>query len=431
MRMGRSYPAVWKTNPSVTDFEKAKLVPTSWMKAPDLEAVISALGYPNVDVRFVGGCVRDAILDHPVKDIDLATPDLPETVTEKLTAAGLRAVPTGVDHGTVTAVSGGRGFQVTTLRRDTTCDGRHAAVEFTTDWEEDASRRDFTMNAMSARPDGTVFDFFNGTEDARAGIIQFVGNSRDRIQEDYLRILRYFRFLAHYGKQDPDQAILAACHHLRAGLEDLSVDRVRDELIKLLGAEDPVMAIDAMVQAGILSKVLPEAGPYAALSNLIHIEQDVSDVADEGCWRRRFVCLLSSDSDGVEAAIKRLRFSNEDNRIIAALIRLSQDAENAFAQPQRHRFLYTSQNDNAGDVVLIAWARDTEEKKKDWRTLYDAAKSWTPVTFPLSGTGVQTLGVPQGPQIGELLARLEDEWIESGFTATKEDLHHRLKSHLS
>ena len=430
-KTGRSYPADWKISLSVSNLETVKLASASWMGAKEVKAVFSALGYPEVDVRFVGGCVRDAILGRPIKDVDLATPDLPDTVTEKLTTAGLKAVPTGLDHGTVTAVSGRRGFQVTTLRRDTACDGRHAAVEFTTDWVEDASRRDFTMNAMSARPDGTLFDTFGGADDARAGVIRFVGNPRDRIQEDYLRILRYFRFLAHYGRQEPDPVVLTACHDLRAGLDNLSADRVRDELIKLLGAADPAVAVNAMVKSNIFSTVLPEAVDSPRLAHLIQLERDVGVVSVEGSWLSRFVCLLRPDLDQVDRAAKRLKFSNKDSRLIAALSRLSEEAKNALDQTQRHRFLYAAQDYPAGDAVLIAWARDLEEKAQDWKALYEAAQSWAPVVFPLSGGDIQTLGVPQGPQIGQLLARLEEDWIEGGLVATKDDLHRRLNSYLS
>ena len=398
------------------------------METPDLKVVMTALGYPDIDVRFVGGCVRDALLGRPVTDIDLATPDLPATVMEKLTSAGLEAVPTGLDHGTVTAVCAGRGFEVTTLRRDTACDGRHAAVEFTTDWEEDASRRDFTMNAMSARSDGTVFDPFTGADDARAGIVRFVGNPRDRIQEDYLRILRYFRFLAHYGRGGPDKEILAACHDLRDGLTKISAERVRDELTKLLNATDPMVAADAMMQAGISRIVLPDALPTTVLKRLVALEKEMNHREGKACWQRRLLCLLPMDSDIIRAAVKCLKVSNKDIKSIENLAQSSQQAPIAVDQTNRARFLYASQNIAAEDAVLIAWARKSTPERDKWKTLYEETKVWVPVTFPLKGADVQALGVPEGPQVGAFLAQLETEWIDGGCQASVEDLRRRLKS---
>lgn len=400
-----------------------------WMDAPELAAVVAALGAPAVDVRFVGGCVRDTVLDRPVTDVDLATPDLPQTVVEKVEAAGLDAVPTGLDHGTVTVVSDGRGFEVTTLRRDTSCDGRHADVEFTTDWVEDASRRDFTFNALSARPDGTLFDPFDGVKDGRAGRVRFVGDPHDRIKEDYLRILRYFRFLAHYGAEPPDKATLDACHDLRSGLDVLSQERVTAELVKMLDAPDPVMAFEAMTQAGITNSVLPECSAPDSLAALVEVERAANTSLDANNWQRRLVFLAPRDAGTLESLTKRLRLSNKDAHAITALFIAAEDAPSHLEQDAQNRFLYTHQNSQCGDSVVIAWAWHSQTDTAGWRQFYRATQTWQTQTFPLRGSEVVAAGIPEGPEIGDLLKALEDEWIDSGFSLSKNELLQRLKSH--
>ena len=231
-----------------------------WLPAADTRAVLEALMADGKPARLVGGCVRDALAGRPVTDVDIATPETPPRVIDLLRAAGLKAVPTGVEHGTVTAVVRGKPFEVTTLRRDVTTDGRHAVVAFTDDWTEDAARRDFTMNALSADPDGRVHDPFDGVADLAAGRVRFVGEARARIREDVLRILRFFRFHAHYGKGAPDADGLAACRELAPLLPRLSAERVATELLKLLKAPDAAATVRMMREAGILAPILAEIG---------------------------------------------------------------------------------------------------------------------------------------------------------------------------
>ena len=257
-----------------------------WRNDPKLARLFAALGAPTVDVRAVGGCVRDAVMerDRPDSEIDIGTPEPPDAVTKRLEDAGLRALPTGIAHGTVTALVEGRTFEITSLRRDTACDGRHAAVEFTTDWQEDARRRDFTFNAMSLTPKGVLHDDHDGVADARAGRVRFVGDPADRIQEDYLRILRLFRFAALYGRRPIDEATLAACRAHKSGLARLSAERVQTELAKLLAAVDPTAAVAQMRSVGVFAEILPLDDNEGMLRNLIAIEQGAN--AADRAWLR-------------------------------------------------------------------------------------------------------------------------------------------------
>jgi poly(A) polymerase len=225
----------------------ARLDPQTWMTAPETSAVLVALRGEGETTRFVGGCVRDAVLRRPVEDVDLATSHPPETVMSLLAAAGLRAIPTGIAHGTVTALSGGRRYEITTLRHDVETYGRHARVAFTDDWRADAARRDFTMNAISCDPDGTLHDYFDGLADLAAGIVRFVGEPEARIREDVLRILRFFRFHARYGRGQPDPSALAACAQLSVLVPNLSKERVSAELKKIL--KEPVAALRTLARA--------------------------------------------------------------------------------------------------------------------------------------------------------------------------------------
>ena len=242
-----------------------RIEPPAFLSDPALVAIMAALP----EARLVGGCVRDALSGQRVSDVDLATPRRPEEVKAALERAGLRAAPTGLDHGTITAVSGGRGFEITTLRRDVETDGRRAVVAFTDDWRQDAARRDFTINAMSMTRDGAVYDYFGGVADLAAARVRFVGDPATRIAEDYLRILRFFRFYARYHRGDPDPVTLAAIRDGVSGLASLSAERVWAELVRILAAPDPGRAVSLMARLGVLDAVLPEGADPARLARLI------------------------------------------------------------------------------------------------------------------------------------------------------------------
>jgi len=386
-----------------------------WLNEEPLRAVFSALGAPETDVRAVGGCVRDGILGRAVRDIDLATPDVPDTVIERLEKAGLKAVPTGLEHGTVTAVFDGRGFEITTLRKDTACDGRHADVEFTKDWREAAARRDFTFHAMSMRPTGEVFDFFGGWEDAERGAVVFVGDPADRIQEDYLRILRFFRFYAHYGRCAADPGTLEACHTYRAQLKKLSAERVRNELVKMLTADEPAETVRMMSDTGVLAVVLPEAKNLDVFDNLIAAEGAASFQNCAPDWRRRWVALVPGGSGDVA---KRLHMSNADRAAMRALEEAALHVPVDQSILAMNTFLYRYAP-SAVDAALIASARAGRPDGALWPDLVKAARDWAQPDFPVSGAELTQLGIPEGPQIGDILRNLEDRWIASGFTDSK------------
>lgn len=404
------------------------MTPAPWMNDPTVIKVVDALGASECDVRFVGGCVRDAVLGRETSDIDIATPDLPETVIDKLTQAGLKAVPTGLSHGTVTAVADGRGFEVTTLRKDTACDGRHAAVEFTTDWQEDASRRDFTFNAMSLRPDGTLFDPFGGVADAKAGIVRFVGNPQDRIREDYLRLLRYFRFLAHYGRSSPCSDLTRIFKELRPGLDQLSAERVRVELMKLLQADSPLDAVEAMGRSGVLAQVVGDEVDCATLASLLQREQQARSAGYRGNeWPPRWVALFEARSKDLS---QRLRCSAKEQKYIASIWEAARRAEAASDPPALYHYVNDFDEAAARAGVLVAWAREHAPGRSDarWLDQYARVSAQSPKPFPIAGADIRALGITEGPEIGAILADLKTLWIESGFTLARDDLKQRLQT---
>ena len=296
-----------------------RLDPQPWMTAPDTAAVLKALTKGGKEARFVGGCVRDALLGRKITDIDLATPEPPERVMKLLAEARITVVPTGLKHGTITAVVNKHPFEITTLRRDVETFGRHARVEYTDDWEADAARRDFTMNALFCAPDGTLYDAFGGIADLHARRVRFVGEAEARIREDVLRLLRYFRFYAHYGAPPPDQAALAACRSLAHLLPTLSGERVCQETMKLLRAADPAPVFALMRDQGVLEHFLPEATRIDRLAALVTIEGAVpAALLERADAVRRLGALVGDSVEAARAVASRLKFSNADRERLVA-----------------------------------------------------------------------------------------------------------------
>ncbi len=410
---------------------QGKLDPQPWLTSAATRAVMVALSAEGAAPRFVGGCVRDGLAKRPVKDIDIATPDAPEKVMTLAEAAGLKAIPTGIAHGTVTVVSDGVRYEVTTLRRDLETDGRHARVQYTDDWSEDAKRRDFTINALSANADGDVYDYFDGIPDLAHGRIRFVGRASERIEEDYLRILRYFRFHAHYGRPPADRNAVVACRQHAAQLERLSGERVRDEFLKILAADEPAEVMLLMRTNHVLEHVLAEAGDIGRLrmaawlaSRALTIEGVDPDPL------RRLAALTRPDltADEAAAVAGRFRLSNRDTDRLVAMATPPDDLDAVAQAPGRRHLLHRLGPETVRDAVMLAWASEMAiqpklpaERTEGWRTWLEDCAAWQGPVFPLSGRDVMDLGVPSGPRVGDLLAQVEAWWQAGDFQASRED----------
>ena len=404
--------------------EPAERLPlTDWMSASATRAVIAALEAQGGEgcARFVGGCVRNLILDKAIDDIDIATQLEPEQTMAALTSAGIRFVPTGVEHGTVTAIVDGRPFEVTSLRRDVATDGRRAVVAFTRDWSEDAERREFRLNALYLDARGGLYDpVGRGVEDARAGRIVFVGEPAQRIREDYLRILRFFRFQAWYGRQTPDADGLAACAALKSGLAQLSAERVSKELLKLLAAPDPREALRLMDGAGVLGEVLSGHIGLRRIGNLIAIERAAGRPADP---ELRLAALLPGDSKAAAARADRLRLSKaQRGRLSAAACGEAPDEGRA------RQLTYRIGAQAYSDRVILGWADATDAVPAEaWRRLSEQT-AWTPPRFPLNGDDAVAAGFTPGPAMGAALRAAEDWWVDQDFKPDRAALLARLKS---
>jgi len=376
-----------------------------WLQDSATRAVCDAITAKGALLFFVGGCVRNALMGVPVSDLDLATDAHPETVMQLAKQAGLKVIPTGIDHGTITVVSGGIPFEITTFRKDVATDGRRATVAFASDISDDAARRDFTMNAIYARPDGTVVDPLGGMSDLNARRVRFIGAAENRIREDYLRSLRYFRFHAWYGDTEAgfDADALAAIAANLVGLGQLSRERVGAELLKLLAADDPAPAVAAMRQAGVLQQLLPGADDRA-LAPLIHFESGL--VANP---IRRLAALGGSEVGG------HLRLSRAQTSRWAIL------RDQAVGTTGALELGYRLGEDLSRDVLLLRAALLEQPLMPNLETDISRGAS---AKFPLSARDL----MPEitGKALGETLKQLESDWVASGFTLTRDDL---LKNH--
>ncbi len=389
-----------------------------WMRAPATRKVLAALTEGGRPARFVGGCVRDTLMGRTISDIDIATPLLPDAVIAATKAAGLKAIPTGIDHGTVTVVADGQPFEVTTLRRDVATDGRRAVVAFTDDWREDAARRDFTINALSADPDGTVHDYFGGVEDARAGRVRFVGDPVRRIEEDVLRLLRFFRFYAQLGTPPPDPAALEACQAMAGRIGSLSGERVRVEILKLLAAPDPLPAWRLMIDHDVAAHTFEETGDFERLSGLVAVEPEADPI-------RRLAALQTLGREGAELLADRLKTSRDERDRLIALADRGAAIDPAMSEGDMRQVIYRLGGAVARDAVLLAWAGSPEDRR--FEGLLRLAGSWEAPRFPLKGRDALALGMDAGPEVGDLLRSIEEDWIAGDFREDRAALLEVLK----
>ncbi|MBB5534258.1 CCA tRNA nucleotidyltransferase [Rhizobium giardinii] len=406
-----------------------------WFSAPALTRVFNLLNADGGEARVVGGAVRNSLMGLPVADIDMATTLLPDEVVARAKKAGIKSVPTGIDHGTVTLVIEGAPFEVTTLRRDVETDGRRAEVAFGSDWKVDAERRDLTINALYANAKGEVIDLVGGLPDIEKRHIRFIGNAAERVAEDYLRVLRFFRFFAHYGSGRPDADGLRACAKARSKLGTLSAERVWSEMKKLLSARDPGRALLWMRQAGVLSEILPESEKWGidAIPALVAAEQAFG-------WQPepllRLAAIVPPDVERLEAMAKRLRLSKTEAAFFSAWAKAPRlpavIADTAFA-----RLLYRHGSNGLDTSLRLALAASRQKSENDPAQLAETGRlwgllgkteNWQKPAFPLTGADVLAAGIAAGPRVGEVLAMLEDQWVEGNFNADRATLVARLQS---
>jgi len=389
----------------------------SWLREGALARLLDVLGRDGEAARVVGGAVRNALLGEPISEFDVATTAVPDEVIRRANAAGFKPVPTGIEHGTVTVVIAGRPFEVTTLREDVETFGRRANVRFGRDWRADAERRDFTMNALSAGADGVVHDYVGGRADLEVRRVRFIGDPKKRIDEDYLRILRFFRFHAAYGHGLPDAAGLAACIAGRAGLSQLSRERVRMELLKLLLARHATAALAAMAESGLLLPVLGGVPDPAGFENMAKVEAAAGVPADAV---QRLGALGARIAEDAERLSQRLRLFNVERDRLMSMAESWWRISPADAKAGR-ALLYRLGPERFVDRVLLAWARSPATAHDSaWRTLATLPEHWTAPVFPLKAADFIKRGVPQGPALGAALHEAEAAWIAADFPADQE-----------
>lgn len=395
-----------------------------WLKGKELQTLFDILCVDGGDARVAGGAVRNALMGMPASDVDLCTTLIPQDVVKRLEAAGHKAVPTGIDHGTVTAVVDGAAFEVTTLRKDIETDGRHAVVEFGTDWVADANRRDLTMNGLYCDRDGKVYDYIDGYKDILSKDVRFIGDAATRIKEDSLRILRFFRFFAWYGGGRPDAAGLKACAAGRELLAGLSVERIWMELKKMLAAPDPSRAILWMRTTGILGAVLPETHKWGtdAMPGLLRLEQEENWQPDA---LFRLMGMVRPDVETMKGLSKRLAFSNkETERMVAWANNPAPKADTSISDFEK--LLYKSGSQGLMDSMKLEavhlQGRDDAANADAMLKLIDFAQNWQRPTFPLQGQDLIAAGMKPGPEMGQRLKALEEAWIESRFKLGRDAL---------
>ena len=390
----------------------AELPDTGWLKDGALARLLSLLDRDGEEARVVGGAVRNALIRLPFDEVDIATTAVPDEVTRRAAAAGLKAIPTGAEHGTVTVVIDGKPFEVTTLRVDIETYGRKAKVSFGRDWAKDAARRDFTINALSVSADGKIHDYVGGLADIAAHKVRFIGEPAQRIADDYLRILRFFRFHAWYAHGPPDAAGLHACVVARAGLETLSRERVRMELMKLLVAPRATPTLAVMAETGILGTVLGGVPLLASFENMAKVEAAIGAPADAV---QRLGALGVATTEDAERLSERLRLSNAEFERLMAL-EYWWRVKPAAGEHAARVLLYQLGTKSFVDRALVAWSRsDAGAADAAWRQLATLAQRWIAPIFLLKAQDFLSRGVPKGPPMGAALRAAEQAWVDADF----------------
>ena len=390
----------------------SRVLNAPWLTTGPTSRVLRLLNANGEEARVIGGAVRNALLDIPIGDIDIATTAVPDEVIRRAKAAGIKSVPTGIDHGTVTLVVDSRPFEVTTLREDTETYGRKAKVAFGRDWVGDAHRRDFTMNALSVDVDGVVHDHVGGLDDIAVRRVRFIGDANERIAEDYLRILRFFRIHAAFGAGEVDRAGYLACIAGRAGLATLSAERVRMEMLKLLVADGAASAVAAMVDGGLLQPILAGVaytGPFAAMiaaERLLDLKPDAM---------RRLAALAVAVTEDAKRIAARLRLSNAETKALDSMghrwWRLA-----GMDEARARRLLYRLGEDSYRNRLMLAWARaGSYGDPEPWRAFATLPQRWSAPKFPLKAADFLARGVAEGPALGQVLTLAEDAWLAADF----------------
>jgi poly(A) polymerase len=382
--------------------------------------------YQKNSIYVVGGSIRDALLNREITDIDFATSLKPKTITEILNKENIKFIDVGIDHGTVTAIINERKFEITTFRNDIFTDGRHAQVSFSNSLEEDALRRDFTINAMYLDKGGNLIDPKDGKTDLENRVVRFIGNPDERIKEDYLRILRYFRFLALFGDISPDAEVMKT---IKANLDKLSVvskERQWNELKSILSLSAPNNSISAMSEIGLLDDYFNGTGINDAFVNLIEIESRISLSIDPIL---RLSTLIENSLDKANTIIKKLPLSKSDSTDLLKLSTLNKKIVSYMSMKEVRYLLYLLGRDGFQKQILVNWAKDTNNKNEvNWRSLYEVAQSWEKPSFALTAKDVINMGISQGPMVGDILKEVEDWWAENDFIDDKFSLIERLKA---
>jgi len=388
------------------------LAGAAWLTSEPVQTVLAAITNAGFEARVVGGAVRNALLGVPVKDVDIATTALPQDVIHLAAGAGLGAVPTGLSHGTVTVIAQRQPIEVTTLRRDIETFGRQARVAFTTEWAEDAARRDFTLNALYCDADGAVHDPVGGYPDLVARRVRFIGRAEDRIREDYLRILRFFRFTAAYGAGEPDAAGLAASIALADGMDQLSAERVRAEFLRLLAAPRAVEIVRVMVEAGLIEHLLGVRGRPDLLQRVVDIEAAL-DLAPDPLMR---LAVLSGGGRHLTPLGAKLRLSNAESERLARLVLPDPAFSPETDEAEARAFLYRFGAETFRDGVVFAWVfSEASPSDAAWRERYFLPSRWPVPVLPVRGADLLDKGLAAGPAIGRIIRAFEEWWISEDF----------------